>query len=261
MTNPTPKRPDALRRAGLGLLSGVLGAALLVGCSSEEPEEQTYTPPPPPPPSWTLDDIDKHYLVQFPEEFKPETREMAQAMADLASGLVSGDEELLRMRIGASSDLMLIDLLLRENAWESGDLKAARICNLDTDSDAGTPLVGIGLENNEGAYMLAWQANDADGTWTFSSKAIQVPRATTVAMLDGAKMVSPIFDTGVLEEIPIDMPTQDDTGSGRGMGSSPGGPAPSPGPGPDPNRDLTPPGRDPGNPFEKPGQAPPRRRR
>ncbi len=167
----------------VGPIAVVAGSLALVGCSDPPPP-----PPPPPPvvdrgPTWTLDDIEMDPRVQFPERYVPSDRSLAQAVADIASGLVSGDRGLVERHL-AASERETLDELVSMGAWESatGQMQAVRIVLL-SEFD-GAYQLGIAYQAPPGARLLALEGEESGGGWEFSAMPVEPVTGSTLAELD-----------------------------------------------------------------------------
>jgi len=158
---------DGIRRRSI---HAVIGALLLAGagCSDGNNEEQAqrHAPPPPPPPQTpqtvSLASIKMHPKVQFPEERAPSTQEAAQAVADFASALASGSEDSMN-RLLADRDRRLLQALVSAGEWrrQTESIELVRVCSLT--EDGGAVRVALGVQDASGAFLSAWEANEARG--------------------------------------------------------------------------------------------------
>jgi len=220
----------------IGGLAMTLGAnALLGGCEKKKPPPPP--PPPPPPvakgPDWTLEDIEMDPRVQFPEARTPSSRELAQAVADLASAIVTGNDAEMMAMLDPIDHAVMSDLVTAGD-WKSGtsSIEAVRVCVLEEGDDKGSCRLGLGVQDAMGAYLLAWTGAADSSEWTFQGLSIMPQLADRVATLDGVAMVEPTIDTSAptiveLSET-INVPDANVTSSGGDSGPS-NDPPPPPG--------------------------------
>lgn len=216
----------------IGGLSLALLAGTLAGC-----EKKKAPPPPPPPPApvavaptWSLEDIAMDPRVQFPENRTPSTRELAEAIAKLATAIITGNDRDMTTLLDPIDHAVMSDLV-SSGGWTDGTtgIEAIRVCVLEEGEGKTTCRLGLGVQDKLGAYLLAWSGASGGGQWTFQGLAIVPQFAERVAALDGASMIEPSVDVSapVIVELPesISAPT---TVTGGDSGGSPG---PGPGPG------------------------------
>ena len=226
---------------GRALLFGgttlVLASAIgLSGCG----DEPAPPPPPPPPvvtaPSWDLSDIDMDERVQFPDRYTPSSESLAQAVADIASGLIGGDAALMRRHL-SQTDTRLLRVLASSGQWDraTDELQAVRIVRLDEDGDNAT--VGIAYQTPQGAVLMAWRGfSDGGERWGFSSMAIEPRMAMRVGDLDDAELTPPSFELAKRIDELVEIVRQQEDGT-RGTDSDDGFSQPtSPGGGTSPSR-------------------------
>ncbi len=185
---------------------GLALAALLAlaGCSEAPEENQTAArddrpaPPPPPaqtytppPPAWTLDDIARPDSVQFPAEFKPRSREVAEVTAAFAACFAEGDAETLSPML-AERDRHVLEAMVGAGEWEraSSTLESVRVNSLREES--GSFELALGVQGPRGAYLTAWEAVGTGGVWEFQAIAIKPVTADSVAELDNAPLDPPV---------------------------------------------------------------------
>ena len=193
MPNP-PHLPHLVRDR----LTAVLGAcaltasALVSGCGKEE------APPPPPPPAPApvvevspLEGLKMDPRVQFPQEREPSTRELAEAIATLASAFLKGDANAAKSVLAPDASA-LIDEMVESGEWKTGtsSIEAVRVCVLSEQAEAGTATLGLGIQDATGAYLLAWRGTGANGAWAFAPMPLDDTEAKQVAQLDGSPMTS-----------------------------------------------------------------------
>lgn len=210
----------------IAALAGLVGGALLVGCgeSSESPEaapapapvETSRRPAPVRPPVASLNMDDR---VEFPADRVPTDAALAQAIANLASALVTGDASEIEGVLDASGDAVLSDLQAR-GSWEeaTNGIERVRITRVET-RERGAQL-GVAVLDASGAYLLGWEALLVDGAWVFSGLAIETQSALTLAELDAAPLtirMTPLAsaeDTSTPAAAPP--PVEDQSGGGGG---------------------------------------------
>jgi hypothetical protein len=167
-------------------------SALGAGCSGEEEAPApVVVAPPPPPPVDPMANLKLHAKVQFPAERAPTTPELAQAVATLASALAKGDAAGAKAVLdGDASEL--IDAMVESGEWKTGTegIEAVRVCVLSETSDATGATVGLGVQDEQGAYLLAWRGSAVDGVWRFEPMPLINTEAAQVALLDGSAMES-----------------------------------------------------------------------
>jgi len=174
--------------------AAMAAASLVTGCGKEKeeaPAPVATSAPAPEPVVSPLEGLRMDPRVQFPQERSPSTRELAEAIAKLATALVKGDAT------GAQSVLNtdaagLVDEMVTSGEWKKGTtgIEAVRVCVLTEQTDAQTATVGLGIQDSSGAYLLAWKGMGADGLWKFSPMPVDDTFATQVALLDGSAITS-----------------------------------------------------------------------
>jgi hypothetical protein len=216
-----------------GLTLAVMAGSMLTAC-----EKKKAPPPPPPPPApvavgpdWTLEDIAMDPRVQFPENRTPSTRELAEAIAQLATAIITGNDRDMTDLLDPIDHAVMSDLV-STGGWKDGTtgIEAVRVCVLEEGEGKTTCRLGLGVQDPLGAYLLAWTGASSDGRWTFQGLAIVPQIADRVAALDGASLIEPAIDTTapVIVELP-DSVTQPENNVGTdGSGSSPGDAPPPP---------------------------------
>ena len=192
MTHPTKRETRRDRRTPALLGVALACAAGLSGCSEEPEPQQTRVAAPPPPPQVTLADLTIDPRVQFPEERWPSTPELAQAVASLASGIAAGDREMIAARLAPESEAIL-DLLASSGDWDraTSDIEIVRVCILNESSDGATVELGLGVQDEAGAYLLAWEGRDESGEWRFAGVEAELVTAPTALGLDTAEIMAP----------------------------------------------------------------------
>ena len=188
----TPHRPDR-RRLPLVLAAGALALAIPLGMPGcEKKQKQVQAPPPPPPPRRLdpLEDLDMDPRVQFPEAREPSTRELAEAIAEFSSALVRGDDATLSAMMDADGRTVL-SALKSSGHWkaETSRIEAVRVCTLEEADDAVR--LGLGIQDPEGAYVLAWTGTPDGDSYTFSPLPMEYVQRDSVAMLDELPLIPP----------------------------------------------------------------------
>jgi len=228
MTHPTERtttRPSRL----IALL--VLTPLLLGGCKKKStiggqrssaqnaaPAPQRQTQPVPLRP----DELNLATGVQFPPERVPTDEGAARAVASLASALSSGDADALKSMLDRP-DAAVLDRLVSSGGWDSGAdaIKIVRVCTIE--KDAGSVRVGLGVQDDHGAYLLGWSgAQERDG-WKFSALPIESPPAAKASDLDDVAMTPlkiPQAGSAVAETAPSKAPV-DTKKKHRGGGRRP----------------------------------------
>lgn len=180
---------------GVGAFALLLPLAL-GGC--DKGEEQVQAPPPAPPPRRLdpLEDLDMDPRVQFPEARDPSTRELAEAIADFASAFVSGDDAILTDMLDDQGEAVL-SRLKSTGQWskETSRIEAVRVCVLKEDGDECT--LGLGVQDPDGAYMLAWTGESRGDSWVFSPMPVEDIKAPSLSMLDDIPLVAPTVPSPV----------------------------------------------------------------
>lgn len=197
MKNPRPLRNAPSFPLTLAALAGAIALGAVAGCEKKAPP-----PPPvvtstaPPAPTWSLEDIDMDARVQFPEGKVPSSLELAEAVAALASAIASGDEKGMSEVLDATDREVLRDLV-GSGEWKSGTsgIEAVRVCVLSEGDDKKSATLGLGVQDKDGAFMLAWTGREA-GTWRFQGMAIMPLLADRVAMLDDQALLEPSLEFG-----------------------------------------------------------------
>jgi len=224
MTHPHTHRPERTETPGRTLaLAAViaLGAATPAACSDPPPETTPDPRPTGPVSLWSIDDLEMDERVQFPERYLPattraENQELAQAMADIATGILTGDNELLEQRLGPS-DIMILEILT--SSGELGEaanaVQAVRIVQFQEDD---TVDVGIAYENAAGAFLTAWSAPGPSNP-TFTAMAIEPQTAERLALLDDAELIPPVYDESIDVEALMELAEQRESTRGSGEGS------------------------------------------
>ena len=184
----------------LGLLAFPLG---LAGCGKEEAKksQQTYVPPPPPPLA-PLEGLEMDPRVQFPQSREPSSRGLAEGIAQLASSLVSGDEASMAEVLDENGN-MVLNALVDSGAWkkESSEIEAVRVCVLSEGENGAQCQLGLGVQDKNGAYLLAWSGQRTGDVWVFSPEPLEYTEGEQLAALDNAAIVAPTLPSPVRLEI------------------------------------------------------------
>lgn len=212
----------------------------LSACKKEEAPAEVAAPSRPSgpvAPRWSVSDLQMDARVQFPDRAKPNSEELAQAVADFASALVTGDADAFGGLLSSDGKAVL-SALTASGDWSPAtkDLRAVRVCRID-DEASGTPVLALGIEDDFGATLLAWRIEQQGGSYAFAPMPIDPPIAERVAMLDDAPLEAPTFSAGGAAEAPIvvNLPDEPEDNKKKNRGKSPGPsrrPAPS-GPSPE----------------------------
>ncbi|MCB0059206.1 MAG: hypothetical protein KDE45_19340, partial [Caldilineaceae bacterium] len=130
------------------------------GCKKKEAETEVAAPvrqSAPAAPRWSISDLAMDARVQFPDRAKPNSEELAQAVADFASAMVKGDADAFGDLLSPDGKAVL-GALEESGDWAPAtkDLRAVRICRID-DESSGTPVLALGIEDNMSATLLAWR--------------------------------------------------------------------------------------------------------
>lgn len=177
------------------ILSIIITTPLLfTGCSKEE-----EAPPPPPPapvvtgPTWTLSDISIDPRVQFPERYAPAEQAVAQAIADLAAGIINGQASEVRSSL-ESDKATALDILVAQGQWESATQQGRLIRVVNLEENEGNIFVALGWEGANTAFPIAFRTNGMGSPVRFAPLAIQERFESRAAALDGIPFDPPSFD-------------------------------------------------------------------
>lgn len=129
-----------------------------------------------------------HPKVQFPDERLPNSQEAAQAIADLASAIASGSADGLDALV-SPADRLVLDMLVSSGEWKrrSDAVKVVRVC-VYQEPTTGTLQVGLGVENDEGAFLMGWGGTGVADKWSFANLPIEPRLAQEAVGLDGAEL-------------------------------------------------------------------------
>lgn len=207
--------------------SMLAAAAMLPGCGKKEDQSQQTSAPVAVKVADPMDGITLHAKVQWPDKYKPATAAQAQAVAALANALASGDAELAKGVLDQADRDLLADMIaLGEWTSQTGGIEAVRVCVLRETEDKATLILGLGVQDALGAYMLAWNGNNGADPITFAGMAIQPVTASAVAMLDDAELKPPVIAAAAVETKIAQTINPADVASAA-SGGGPGGDAPS----------------------------------
>lgn len=175
--------------AAMSAIAAVSLGAMIAGCAEEPPPPPPpkKAPPPPPPPPDPMEGVSLNDKVQFPDELVPSSPEAAKAIAEIANAFASGNDESLRTAI-VESDHGILDALIAGGLWgENTDaIEGVRICSLE--DDGGTTRLGLGVQDDRGAYLLGWET-DSGRDYKWQSLDIELQTASRVSELDGASLL------------------------------------------------------------------------
>lgn len=182
------------RKFGL-LLASVACAGLMVSAGCEKKEEKTQNapapapPPPPPKPRVSLEGLKLHPKFQFPDDRLPGSQEVAGAIAAFGSSIASGDHAAMKPML-SPSDQSVLATLVQQGDWKTQNdaLSVVRVCVINEIS-SGTFQVGFGVQDEQGAFLLAWEATGEGSSWTYRGLAIEPRFGQSAAELDGAQIV------------------------------------------------------------------------
>lgn len=125
--------------------------------------------------------------VQFPAERVPQNPDAARAVAALASAIRTGDVDTLRPMLDPA-DSAVLDTLVDSGQWADSHMRmtTVRVCALETTDD--TVRVGLGIEDDRGAYLIGWNGKPEQGDWRFASLPIKDHPGAKASDLDGASL-------------------------------------------------------------------------
>ncbi|HBS27994.1 MAG TPA: hypothetical protein DEB06_00755 [Phycisphaerales bacterium] len=192
-------RAERIDRASR-VVGGVLVAMLsLAGCGDSTPTGQNAassapggsaprTPAPPPAPAASLAGVKLHSKVQFPEERLPSSQEATNAIAAFASALAGGDHAGFGAMLG-ERDRAVLAALVSDGEWRrlTDAIRVVRVCVV-AEPSAGMVQVGLGLEDEFGAFLSGWEGTGAGGQWSFSAMGIETVLGANAKALDGSAM-------------------------------------------------------------------------
>ncbi len=200
-----------------------LAAGLLIGCDKKKEQQPVAAAPAPVKAVDPMEGIDLDAKVQWPEKHRPNTPEQAQAIAALANAIARGDAEGAK-GVLAESDREVLANLIEFGDWASQTkgIEAVRVCVLTEGDDKKSFTLGLGVQDKQAAYMLAWKGNQSEnGTaWSISGMAIVPTTAASVAMLDDAELVAPTVAAAAVERAIFNDPKPGDKKSDADPGTS-----------------------------------------
>jgi len=164
----------------------------LPACNKEDDNKaatkQAVAPPPPPPSP--LENIKLDPRVEFPNAMEPSTTAIAQGVASLASAIVNGNTSNFRDMLAAPDQAVLASLSESGDWKESTEgIELARVVALN-ETDLGDIELGLAIQAESGAYLLAWRGSQTSGSWTFTAMPITSKTADNARDLDGIDLGS-----------------------------------------------------------------------
>ncbi len=179
---------------------GLAAASPLVGCKKKKAAPPP--PPPPPPPADPFDGLSLDPRVQFPEERNPASPEMAQAVADVANALASGNGGEMRGLLGEGSSGMLT-YLLDNGQWKdaTASIEIVRVCVLEKVNDSSIR-VGYGIQDASGAYLIALSGSNTSGDWVFEGSPVEWLTGSVASEFDGSSLPMPMLAQAAEEYVP-----------------------------------------------------------
>lgn len=223
-------------RAALGL--GVVGLLpLAIGACGEKKQAQAPAPVETAaapiqereaPKRDPLDGLALDPKVVFPRTHSPSSRDIAEAVASLAGAIAEGDSRSLHPMLDKPNQVILDDLV-QTGAWQqsTGSISQVRVCTLEENGQS--ILVGLGVEDPDGAYLLGWSGERLGGGWLFSGIALDTPAsAMTAAELDeGSLAARDVPEPGAIVDDTFDPtandPRRDEKSRRRGSRGGSGG--------------------------------------
>lgn len=206
MTSHKPEaKHDALHRIVRG--ASILLIAALIGSGAGCKEKKKPAPPPPPPPKPVAvipDPVDVGGLlqtmksdarVQFPQDRSPADRSLAESVIRLSNALARGDAAGMRGLLDKSAQSVL-DELISSGGWaeETKSIEQVRVVALSgtQDARADASLVGLAIQGQNGAYLLAWNAKRDGDNWIFAAAPCQADVKPRASDFDGVGISSDI---------------------------------------------------------------------
>ena len=195
-------RSTRLTTVALVALIGLAGVSPLAGCKKKK-----APPPPPPPPQVKVDPFDglkTDPRVQFPEERAPDSPEMAQAIADVANAFATGNAAELRALLNPTSTPE-ITYLLDSGEWAEATrgIEVVRVCALEKTAADGLIRIGLGIQDANGAYLLALAGAPVDGGgWIFGGLPVEWRTGTVASEFDNAKLTPPTLASAAEDYMP-----------------------------------------------------------
>lgn len=213
LMNETNRSSGGSRQPGLLLLTGAAAMCLaLTGCEDkstlskgkgfEQPTQTVEAAAPaeesaPPreeerqaPAVDALAGLDLNPKVEFPEFAEPSSKDIAEAVAELAGAIVEGDSRKLHQMLDTPNQAIL-DELVESGAWQDStdSITNIRVCSLE--EDGHSIRVGLGVEDRDGAFLLGWSGERVGGGWLFSGIALDTPASALIASeLDGGSLAA-----------------------------------------------------------------------
>jgi len=88
----------------------------------------------------------------------------------------------------ARDDQVVLSRLERSGGWQRGaeSIELVRVCVVNQSGD--TCEVGLGVQDDRGAYLLAWRGERSGGGWRFSAMPVSESPSRNVVDLDGAPL-------------------------------------------------------------------------
>lgn len=191
------QRKQIVSAAGAALVL-VLGGPL-ASCEKKAPPPKaapTVSSAPAPKPRATLDGVKLGPKVEFPEDRLPTSQEAVHAIVTLANAITGASPDLLSSMITARDNAVL-DMLIQQGEWQKqiDATKVLRVCVVNEPS-ANVFQVGLGVQDQIGAFISAWEATASGDKWVFSNMAIEPRLASTAEELDGAELKVMALPTG-----------------------------------------------------------------
>jgi hypothetical protein len=196
MTNPL--RRDSILALSVSLALG----GVLASCGEGEDDQQAAAPAPRPAPVERVDPLEGVELdprVEFPEQRVPESPDLARAIADMANALAQGDADAFARRLTDPAIAVLDDLQTR-GEWGSATSGIETVRVVAVEAGESSARLGLGVQDPDGAYLLAWEGLARNGDWAFTGLPVESRSASRAADLDGVD----------LAELPIPQPGADD---------------------------------------------------
>jgi hypothetical protein len=135
-----------------------------------------------------------HVTVQFPEKYAPDSEALAQAIADFASALATGDASAFSDMLSEEDRGLLRADLVPSGRWaeSTSEVNAIRIVNLEDGESIARVAIAIGTGNE--AYLTAWSARRLSGDqWQFTAMPVARRTTTRVALLDDEGFHNDVF--------------------------------------------------------------------
>jgi hypothetical protein len=256
MTNQTRDKAGTLRTLTRGVAVAMLAASLALGASGCTKKKKPAPPPPPPPKPKvvTPDPVDVNGLLQalksdervkFPEGQAPADRSLAEGVIKLANALAKGDADGMKPLLDKPAAEVL-DTLTASGGWAAGTkpIEQVRIIAVSgtTEAHPETSLIGMAVQDQDGAYLLAWNGKRNGESWLFTNAPCQAdikPRASDFdgVSIEGGAASAPAEETKTETAPKADKPEdkapppEPDKPAGPKKKSTPVGPVTIPGSG------------------------------